>query len=650
MRYGPLRREPVQVSQGDIGREQGRRVAVWRRAAAAFCLSLPLLAAANAEQDGVIAGLKAATLDLMQAQPAPGEAAGSLAVYVGNKDQALLLDEIKVYIDDAPAQRYEFSDRESLALHRDGLHRLALTTLSPGTHRFRADFAARFTDAPPDHSRAAGMLDRSITIEAQPAIIELELVNGGYIGKPELQFHQLKAGADGPAVPDSFDFASRNDPRVRFAAFLSATDRPFAAAAELIKLKAQAAGAPMPADFHQQLADALNGFGLPQRAQSLYKDSGETAPDAGAATQLYADYNRGVALMQEGHAAEGAAVLGAIASGKGDDAESAALRDKANLVLGYAQLRNHTGSNAVPLFSSVRSFGPDANAALLGLGWALLAPSGNGQNAEPQRNAAVAADAPFRRIPVLLQPHLTDDIAKLKRREPYSLKQASPQEEEALRRALVPWIELIGRDPIDPAVQEGMIAIPYALNHIGAYEEAQEDFIRAIKLLEAADAQLDAAMQRVGAGRMIQALDTREAANNGWPWWLAAYPKEHWWLADDPREPMAAPETFYLQHLMADDGFSAAMQDFHDLRLLSDALERMEGAAGADSLRSRVAAATAVQARLLQDLASADLDREKRHTRMYLGEARFALAHLNEPPPPPAPPKAVRPAPAGAAR
>ncbi len=642
------------MSQGDIGREQGRHVAAWRRVAAAFCLSLPMLAAASAEQDGVIAELKAATLDLMKAQPAPGEAAGSLTVYVGNKDQALLLDEIKVYIDDAPAQRYEFSDRESLALHRDGLHRLALTTLAPGTHRFRADFAARFTDAPPDHGRAAGMLDRNITIEAQPAIIELELVSGGYIGKPELQFHQLQAAADGPAVPDSFDFASRNDPRVRFAAFLCDTDRPFAAAAELIKLKAQAAGTPLPPDFYQQLAEALNSFGLPQQAQPLkkdYKDGAEIAQSGTAAVQQsYADYNRGVALLNEGHTAEGAALLGAIAAGKGNDAESAALRDKANLVLGYAQLRNHTGSNAVPLFSSVRSFGPEANAALLGLGWALLAPSGNGQNAEPQRDSAVVADAPFRRIPVLLQPHLTDDIAKLKRREPYSLKQALPQEEQALRRALVPWIELIGRDPIDPAVQEGMIAIPYALNHIGAYEEAQEDFIRAIKLLEAADAQLDAAMQRVSAGRMIQALDTREAANNGWPWWLAAYPKEHWWLADDPREPMAAPETFYLQHLMADGGFRTAMQDFHDLRLLNDALDRMDAAAGVDSLRSRVVAATAVQARLLQDLATADLNREKRHTRMYLGEARFALAHLNEPPPPPAPAKTVRPAPAGAAR
>jgi len=250
----------------------------------------------------------------------------------------------------------------------------------------------------------------------------------------------------------------------------------------------------------------------------------------------------------------------------------------------------------------------------------------------------------------MLQPHLTDDIARLKRHEPYSLKQASSQEEQTLRQALVPWVELVGRDPIDPAVQEGMIAIPYALNHIGAYEDAQEDFIRAVNLLEAADAQLDVAMQRVSAGQMIQALDTRESTGNGWPWWLAAYPKEHWWLADDPHDPMAAPETFYLQHLMADDGFRTAMQEFHDLCLLGDVLGHMDGAPGADSLHSRVTAATAGQARLLQDLALAELGKEKRHTRMYLGEARFALAHMNELAPQPVAPMAVRPAPAGAAR
>ncbi|MFI4979268.1 MAG: hypothetical protein ACHQIO_02860 [Nevskiales bacterium] len=621
MGYGPPQQEAVDAGRIATARKR-RGGGDWHRVATAACLSLPLLATATGPDPG-IAPLKAATLDLMQAQAKP--ITGALAVYVGNHDQAMLLDEMRLYIDDAPV-RYEYSDLESQALHRGGLHRLLLTTLTPGAHHFRADFAARYADAPPDHWRAAGILDRTITIDAQPAVIELELVKGSYIGKPDLQFHPLKAVGDGSAPADGFVRGSNNDPQLRYAAFLTATERPLAAADELFRLKAE--GVPLSQDFSQQLAQTLDAFGAAPRATSADPASVQDA----AAAPPYADYNRGVALMRDGNAAEGAVVLTAVAGSKGSDPESAALRDRANLVLGYAQLRNHTGANAVSLFSSVRSPGPYSNAALLGLGWALLAPSGSGQNAQPPQQGGVGAQGssqvPFQRIPVMLQPHLTDDIAKLKRHEPYRLKQASPPEEQALRRALVPWVELTGRDPLDPAVQEGMIAIPYALNHIGAYEEANDDFDRAIKLLEAADAQLDIAMRRVNAGQMVQALDTREAAGNGWSWWLSAYPREHWWLADDPREPMGAPENFYLQHLMADDGFRAAMQDFHDLHLLSDTLDHLNDA---DALRARVTAATAAEAKLLQQLAIAELGREQRHTRMYLGEARFALAHMNEP-------------------
>jgi len=617
------------VSHSSIGWNRSGSGGIARQIAAALFCSLPLLAAADGQDDS-IASLKAAVLDLIQARPVAPEATGSLAIYIGDRAPGVLLDEIKVWIDDAPPLRYEYSDREAYALHQGGLHRLAISTLSPGAHRFRADFAMRLTDAPPDHLRLAGVLEQKINIGAQPEIVELELDAGGFMSKPNLQFHSLSAGG-----AEAFAPGSGGDPRVRFAEFLTDTDRPFAAATGLLQLQAQLGGGSLSDEFYTQLARALDQFGLPQRAQALGRDKADAGGDAMA--QAYADYNRGVALMKDGNTAGGTALLTALVAGKSQDAESAALRDRANLVLGYAQLRNRTGSNAIALFSNVRSTGPYTNAALLGLGWALLAPSGNGENASARANAgsAAAASAPFQRIPVLLQPHLTDDIAKVKLHEPYSLKLASSQEEHALRQALVPWMELIGRDPLDPAVQEGMIAIPYALNHVGASEEANERYLRAVKLLGAVDAQLDVAKQRVNGGQMIQALDTREAANNGWPWWLAAYPREHWWLADDPKDPLGAPETFYLQHLMADDVFRAALQDFHDLRLMSDTLQGMSGDAAAAGLQSQVAAATAAQAQLLQKLAIAELEREQRRTRLYLGEARFALAHMNEPPPPP---------------
>lgn len=607
-------------------RRTGRMVQGGRKGcAAAFCCGVlgVLLAPAQADtsQDSIVP-LKAATLELMQAQAQPEDGPGTLSLFVGNHDPAMLLDEMRLTIDRGSQQRYEYSDVEAQALHQDGLHRFLLTRLEPGTHHLRADFAARYADAPPDHGRAAGTLQQDFTIDAQPAYLELELVKGSYLGKPDLQFHILRPAGESAAAAEMFEAGGGADPRLRYAGFLTASEHPLAAAAELFALRRQA-GAALPAEYSARLGDTMAAFGLPQSAAN------STAPDAAPLARAYANYNQGVALMRGGHEAEGAALLEAVATGKESDAESAALRDHANLVLGYAQLRSHTGINAVPLLSRVRSPGPCSNTALLGLGWALLAPSGNGQNITP---AVADAQAPMQRIPVMLQPQLTADIASLKRREPYQLKPATPQEEQALRRALVPWTELIGRDPLDPAVQEGMIAIPYALNHIGSYDEAREYFMRAVHLLEATDAQLDQAMQRVRDGRMIQALDQHEAADHGWTWWLAAYPREHWWLADDPRQPMAAPETFYLQHLMAVDAFRFAMQDYHDLRLLGEALEHLEGGA---ALRPRLDAASAAQAARLRELALAELGGEQRHTRMYLGEARFALAHANEPPPPP---------------
>lgn len=590
---------------------------------AALCAAL-LCLPAQAADDAGIAALKAATLELMQAQARPADGANTLSLYAGSRDPEMLLDDLRVSIDRAPQQRYEYSDQEALALHQGGLHRFLLTTPAPGKHHLRADFGARYADSSPDHGRAAGTLEQDFETGAQPVYLELELVKGSYIGKPELQFHLLRPAAEGPATPDVYTPGGATDPRLRYAAFLTASEHPLPALEELYALRREP-GLALSQDYTAQLAAAQAAFGIGQAAPL---ETG-TAANADPLAQAYASYNQGVALMRAGQQAEGAALLEAVAANKGQDEESASLRDQANLVLGYAQLRRRTGANAVAIFSRVRSPGPCSNAALLGLGWALLAPSGNGANAESP--PAEGTGQPLRRIPVLLQPQLTGDIALLKQHEPYQLKQADKAEEQALRKALVPWTELIGRDPLDPAVQEGMLAIPYALNHIGSYDEARDYLQRALRLLDAVDAQLDLAQQRVQDGHMIAALDRREAPNRGWAWWIAAYPREHWWLADDPRQPLAAPETFYLQELMAQDDFRGAMADYHDLRLLGDALDGLDGGA---ALRPRLDAATAAQAALLQRLAIAELERERKHTRMYLGDARFAMARANEPPPP----------------
>ncbi len=548
-----------------------------------------------------VAGLKTEALDWLQAH-VPPEDAGALPIYVGALDPELSLDEITLRIDDAPPQRYQYSDREALALQRGGLQRL---TLPPGAHRLRADFAARYTKAPPDHWRAAGTLEYELAPGAQPAALELDLIPGGRLGKPQLQTHPL-------AVTEA-------DPRLRYAAYLTASDRPLAALQELYRIRAQSAASAATPEFGQRLAEALDAFGLPQRAGPV-----DQASAADAAAQFYAGYNRGLALLQQGHDAEGEAAFEALLALDGQGEELAALRDQAAVQLGYALLREHRGAAAVPWFSRVRSTGSSTSAALLGLGWALLAPMGNGQ---PQAAVANGTQAALPRIPVLLQPTLTPDIAVLKRHEPYRPQTASAQEEQALRRALVPWTELIGRDPLDPAVQEGMVAIPYALNHIGAQAEALDYFKRAIRLFEALAEQLQQAQLEVAAGGLVPLLDRRAAENQGWPWWITAYPGQHWWLAADPHQPLAAPPGFYLQRLMEQDGFRGAMQDYHDLRQLEQALQPGDDTA----LRRRLAAAVAAQAATLSALAARGLSDAQRSTDLYLGEARFALAHLNEP-------------------
>src|SRR5205823_547125 len=70
---------------------------------------------------------------------------------------------------------------------------------------------------------------------------------------------------------------------------------------------------------------------------------------------------------------------------------------------------------------------------------------------------------------------------------------------DAVRRALVPWLELVGRDPFDPAVQEGLVALPYALYHLGAQAQSAEYSERAVRALESTHEMLERASATANA-------------------------------------------------------------------------------------------------------------------------------------------------------
>ena len=438
------------------------------------------------------------------------------------------------------------------------------------------------------------------------------------------------AGAAGAA--DIYTPGSDNDPRVRSAQYLAGNSRFLSAAALLAQVQAEAPQKRFAPAYYRDLATDTLAFGMPQRAEIIYREQiaqakdplslaqarlrladffyqrgyyqqasaelssmreqlpaklrvdwqdlqsrvllaqgryGEAADilsqaDGGDATQ-FMRYNLGVALINDGRVGQGVNMLDRVGRLSPTDSDSLALRDKANLTLGYHFLRTQQGGTAVPIFERIRTEGPYSNRALLGLGWAYLAPRGS-----KQRKAEVGDEAPpdqtaftsFATIGVLLRPGYidSDSIYKRARLAPFHLSGKAADEEAQLKQALVPWVELTSRDTMDPAVQEGLLAIPYVLDRLGAHIQAQQFYERAIASLEETRTRLDAAEQHVRSGRMIKTMiDHDPNAESGWTWKLKSLPD--------------APETFYLQTLLAENSFQEALKDYRDSRLLQRDLE-----------------------------------------------------------------------------
>jgi hypothetical protein len=175
--------------------------------------------------------------------------------------------------------------------------------------------------------------------------------------------------------------------------------------------------------------------------------------------RAYAEYNLGVARIRSGQLETGARVLESLGARSVDGAEALALKDQANVALGYAYVQAHRPSDAVTALSRVRLTGPQSTRALLGLGWA-------------------AAD------------------------------------DGRYREALAPWIELHGRDLLDGAVQESYLAVPFAYAKLGADRQAAEAYEAAIAEFGTETAQIDAAIDSIRSGDLAKVLTTSGASLN----------------------------------------------------------------------------------------------------------------------------------------
>lgn len=276
----------------------------------------------------------------------------------------------------------------------------------------------------------------------------------------------------------------------------------------------------------------------------------------------YTRYNVGVALVRAGDLLQGAGMLDSVGTMAAPDAESQALRDQANLAMGYGFLRTDQGATARPLLKRVRLGGPHSNLALLGAGWAELAPDG-----KPQMNLYLSpvgcVEDATRVLPesllILRRPPRSacDRERTFKSRVFFEQAPGAASEAERYRRALIPWQTLIRRNPADAAVQEALLAVPYAYSRLKDREQAIEHYRNAISRYETEREHLQHTVRALREAP----LRTATAA--------ASEPMFAWTL---PR----AEDVLILGPLMASDTFQAALRDLQSLRSLAEALKAMQ--------------------------------------------------------------------------
>ena len=219
----------------------------------------------------------------------------------------------------------------------------------------------------------------------------------------------------------------------------------------------------------------------------------------------YAKFNLGVALVRNGDVDTAVGILDELGNSDPKNEELTSLRDKANVALGYSLLQDGRAASAKQPLQRVRLNGPFSNKALLGVGW---------------------ADA----------------------------------EMENYRRALVPWMELRGRDLLDPAVQESMLAIPYALGKLDSISQAADHYVNAIEAFYEEINRIDRTIGFIEAGNIFeQFLAEGPSDGMGARWRIEQLPE--------------GPEVRYLYRLLASHEFQEGLKNYRDLSYLQRNLD-----------------------------------------------------------------------------
>ena len=221
----------------------------------------------------------------------------------------------------------------------------------------------------------------------------------------------------------------------------------------------------------------------------------------------YARFNLGVAFVRDNKLTQAEPFLTQVGTMDTSRSEFLALKDKANLALGFAYLQGNEPAKAKPVLERVRLNGPFSSKALLGVGWAAAA---------------------------------LDDY----------------------KGALVPWSELHDRNLLDAAVQESYLAVPYAYGRLGANAQAAEYYEGAVKSFADESSRIDAAVERIRGGKLLDDMLEHEAAGQTYGWF--------WQMKNVPD----APESRYLYTILAGNDFQEGLKNYRDLAFLDRTLAR----------------------------------------------------------------------------
>ncbi len=256
----------------------------------------------------------------------------------------------------------------------------------------------------------------------------------------------------------------------------------------------------------------------------------------------YAKFNLGVALVRNGDMETASGILNELGNIKPHNEELAALRDKANLALGYSLLQDDRPAAAKEALQRIRLEGPFSNKALLGVGW---------------------ADAELNNY----------------------------------QRALVPWMELRGRDLLDSAVQEAMLAIPYGLSQLDSISQAADHYLNAVEAFYEEANRIDRTIEFIESGDMFDKfLEEGPTDSTGWYWQLNELPE--------------GPESRYLYHLLATNGFQEGLKNYRDLNYLHGNLDTWQQSVSVYSamLETRLQAYEERLPRVEETLTRTDID------------------------------------------